>query len=65
MNYWLKRKERAATKIQETWNKYQDKRHNAASVIQAAWDNYWYKPNEEGVSKAALAGWNRLQKEIN
>ena len=26
---------------------------------------YYYKPNEEGVSRAALAGWNRLQKELN
>ena len=64
LEYWLKRKERAATKVQRAWKKHQDKRNKAASVIQAAWDTYWYKPNEEGVSRAALAGWNRLQKEL-
>lgn len=35
--------------------------HNkAARRIQRAWDNYWYRPNEEGESRAAKHGYAQL-----
>lgn len=37
-------------------------RNNAASKIQRVWDRYWYKPNEQGRSRAALKGYAELMK---
>ena len=32
-------------------------RERAALKIQKVWDNYWYKPNEQGESRAATYGY--------
>lgn len=34
--------------------------NNAALKIQRTWDHYWYRPNEQGQSRSALAGYANL-----
>ncbi len=39
-------------------------RNMHARRIQHAWDNYWYRPNEEGESRAAKRGYRRLTQDM-
>lgn len=49
-------------KTEETITTFHQNR--AARRIQQAWDNYWYRPNEEGESRAAKSGYRRLTQDM-